>query len=512
MASKLQPIVFRAPAIGGLDYEGEAVGRDANTARIADNVVYDEAGRLCSRKGLNQLTTTALTGSPTIEAMHYQETSTNELMIVAAEVSASHKLYSSASPFDVMTDVTGTASPTASKWQFVNFADRVVGAQAGHTLISKAATGNFAPITSGGTRTTPTGNCIHSAFGRLWAQDDDTTTGQSIISFSDLLSYTGWQTAQVINTLGNKGAIAHGYDELVAISSFDNFLIAFLRNSIVVYNNPDDPTGTLGIEKIIQGVGCIARDSVQQVGNDILFLSATGVRSFRHTVESENNLELGDMSASIRRALVAKANEVNSDSIKSAFFPEDAVYLLKTGDTVWALDLHSENVTQRAQPRWTRFPSTTWDSFAYHNGSLYIGSAGLICSYSGYQDLGEAFTTTWMSNWADFDTSRIKILKKMTSVILAATQQPVTFQWELDYGASTGSSAVVIMNDSGVSEWGIAEWGEDEFSGSNALSRISTNADKSGQVVSFGFTIVVDSTKVCIEQVSLYVTLGREAR
>ena len=121
MASKLHPIVFRAPAIGGLNYEGEAVDRDANSARQADNIVYDEAGRLCSRKGLNKLTTTALTGSPSIESLHYQGTSTGNLLILSAEVSSSHKLYSSGSPFSSMTDITGSLTPTASKWQFCNF-------------------------------------------------------------------------------------------------------------------------------------------------------------------------------------------------------------------------------------------------------------------------------------------------------------------------------------------------------------------------------------------------------
>ena len=244
MASKLHPIVFRAPAIGGLNYEGEAVDRDANSARQADNIVYDEAGRLCSRKGLNKLTTTALTGSPSIESLHYQGTSTGNLLILSAEVSSSHKLYSSGSPFSSMTDITGSLTPTASKWQFCNFSDRVMGIQNGHTLISKAATGNFSAVTSTGTATAPSGNCIHSAFGRLWAQQDSTSTGKSIILYTDLLDHDGWQTANAINTLGNRGAVANGYDELVAISSFDNFLIAFLRNSIVVYNNPDDPVGS----------------------------------------------------------------------------------------------------------------------------------------------------------------------------------------------------------------------------------------------------------------------------
>jgi len=339
MASKLLPVVFRAPGIGGLNLEGEAVGRDPSTARIAENVVYDEAGRICSRKGYTKLTTSGneLSGLPDIEAMHMLDTSSGNKLVVAT----TGKLWESAPSYDSFTDVSGGLTITTDTWQFVNFNDKVIGMCTGETAIVKSYAGNFARI-SAASGTVPDGNCIHSAFGRLWAQKGDSSTAKSIIAYSALLDETHWSTgAGEINVLGTAGAVAHGYDELTAISSFDNYLIAFLRNSIVIYNNPDDPSN-LGIEKVIQGVGCIARDSVQRTGDDIIFMSSTGLRSFRHTVQSENNLELGDLSRQVRRTLVNSVNQVSGDAVKSVFFPEDALYMLLAGNTIWALDLQKE--------------------------------------------------------------------------------------------------------------------------------------------------------------------------
>jgi len=382
MASKLLPVVFRAPGIGGLNLEGEAVGRDPSTARIAENVVYDEAGRICSRKGYTKLTTSGneLSGLPDIEAMHMLDTSSGNKLVVAT----TGKLWESAPSYDSFTDVSGGLTIATDTWQFVNFNDKVIGMCTGETAIVKSYAGNFARI-SAASGTVPDGNCIHSAFGRLWAQKGDSSTAKSIIAYSALLDETHWSTgAGEINVLGTAGAVAHGYDELTAISSFDNYLIAFLRNSIVIYNNPDDPSN-LGIEKVIQGVGCIARDSVQRTGDDIIFMSSTGLRSFRHTVQSENNLELGDLSRQVRRTLVNSVNQVSGDAVKSVFFPEDALYMLLAGNTIWALDLHKET-TQPGDTRITRFPLTNWDCFVYHEKNVYLGVSGTVGTYSGYLD------------------------------------------------------------------------------------------------------------------------------
>jgi hypothetical protein len=353
---------------------------------------------------------------------------------------------------------------------------------------------------------------VHSAFGRLWAQQGDGAGQRYIVAYSALLDETHWTTgAGEINVLGNAGAVSKGYDEVVAISSYDNYLVVFMRDSIVIYNSPDVP-GSLGIQQIIQGVGCIARDSVQQTGDDVVWLSSTGLRSLRHTVQSENNLELGDLSANVRGELQQKVSQISGDVIRSAYYPEDALYTLKTGNVIWAMDLHDRSAIGQAPPKFTKFPNNEWQSLYYHEGSLYIGSNGKLGIYQNYQDDGTAYNMIWKTVWTDFGTSRLKSIKKMNSVVVANSNQNVTFQWETDYGLSSGSATATTEGAGTTAEWNVGEWGLSEWSGGTALSRLSVQGSRTGEVLAFGFNITVDSNQVCIEQLGIYTTIGREAR
>jgi hypothetical protein len=583
----LQPVILRSPGIGGLNFEGEGLTADPSFAQQADNIVFDQAGRICSRKGFDPTTSggETLPGTPDIEQLHMMDTSSgnkllatagvasigldltgaitvvagetvtqttsgatgvvmrttdltnNEMVVVSvtgtfdtsneltgstsgalgansvptAVTAFTNNIYESSPSFDEYTDVTGGLTYAANNWQFQNFDDKVVAVQTGETMVVKSYSGNFARITAA-SGTVPDGNCVHSAFGRLWAQQGDGAGQRYIVAYSALLDETHWTTgAGEINVLGNAGAVSKGYDEVVAISSYDNYLVVFMRDSIVIYNSPDVP-GSLGIQQIIQGVGCIARDSVQQTGDDVVWLSSTGLRSLRHTVQSENNLELGDLSANVRGELQQKVSQISGDVIRSAYYPEDALYTLKTGNVIWAMDLHDRSAIGQAPPKFTKFPNNEWQSLYYHEGSLYIGSNGKLGIYQNYQDDGTAYNMIWKTVWTDFGTSRLKSIKKMNSVVVANSNQNVTFQWETDYGLSSGSATATTEGAGTTAEWNVGEWGLSEWSGGTTLSRLSVQGSRTGEVLAFGFNITVDSNQVCIEQLGIYTTIGREAR
>jgi len=513
MGGALIPITLRAPGINGLNFEGDQVTRDFSYARVAENIVYDKAGRLACRKGFSQLTSggSELTGSPDISTLFMYDYSSGNMLISSAVVSASNKIYESPSSYTSFTDRTGALTPTGVDWQWQNFNDKVVGAQAGNTMIVKSGSGNFAAIAAG-SGTVPSGNCVHSAFGRLWAQKASTGTGQSIVAYSALLDETHWSTgAGEINVLGTATAVSSGYDEVVAISSIDKYLVVFLRSQIIIYGSPDDPS-TLSIVKIIQGVGCIERDSIQQAGIDLYFLSSTGVRSLRQVIESENNLELSDVSALVRRELVQSTRSVSTFKVRSAYSPEEALYLLFGSDgIIWAFDTHivAESTND---VRITQFVNTDWTSAYNHEGVLYLGKAGTIGKYSGYLDGTSTYNISWASSWSDFGDAKLKILKKINTIIEGAGSQIFTFTWEVDYGASSDNANISIPPAAALAEYGEAEFGIAEYGGGVTLSRIGTPASRTGQVFSFGFNVTVNNTQVAVEQITLLLKVGREAR
>ena len=89
-------------------------------------------------------------------------------------------------------------------------------------------------------------------------------------------------------------------DEITALASFMGKLVIFGKNNIVIYNNPWDPSAaSFQLDEVIEGVGCVARDSVQVIGDDIVFLSSSGVRSLARTMV-QDKMPLTDLSLAIK--------------------------------------------------------------------------------------------------------------------------------------------------------------------------------------------------------------------
>jgi len=455
---------------------------------------------------------------PDIEQLFQYNASGGNKLIATATVSSTRKIFKLDSPYSDFEDITGSISPSGNDWQFVNFNDKVIGARTSNTMVAYTGSSNFANI-SAASGTVPDGNIVHSAFGRLWAQKADTGTGQNIIAYSALLDETHWSTgAGEINVLGTAGAVATGYDELVAISSFDGFLVAFLRNSIVIYDSPEAP-GSLAIEQVIQGIGCTARDSVQQVGDDIYFLSDTGIRSLKQVVFTANRVELKESSKIVRRDLVDDMNSPtgNLAKIRSSYDPREGQYWIKSpSGTIWVFNNHSLTATE--QPRITKYTNTDWYSFVYFEGDTFLSYKGCIGKYSGYNDIDIAtsppstktYTCRWASNYADFDTSKLKILKNVGATVFGASGQQITLDWDFDQGSANSSSTLTVKGAGDLAEWNVAEWGLSEFAGSIALEKLRSSASRMGRTVSLGLSFVSNGNAMSVEQMSLFAKIGRE--
>ena len=353
----------------------------------------------------------------------------------------------------------------------------------------------------------------------MWAQKEDTGAGKNIIAYCALLDETSWSTGGgEINVLGTAGAVSTGYDNLVAISSFDGYLVVFLRDSIIIYDSPEAP-GSLAIEQIIQGIGCIARDSVQQVGDDIYFLSDTGVRSLKQVVFTANRVELKESSKIVRRDLVLDMVSGEASIIRSNYDPKEGQYWIKSpSGTIWVFNNHSLTATE--QPRITKYTNTDWYSFVYFEGDTFLSYKGCIGKYSGYNDIDIAtsppsaatYTCRWASNYADFDTSKLKILKNVGVTVFGASGQQITLDWDFDQGSVTGSAPLLLKGAGVASEWNAAEWGLSEFSGGTALQKLKTSASRMGRTVSLGLSFSSNGSSMSVEQMSLFAKIGREDR
>ena len=150
MAGRLREETLRDVGVFGLNTEDALSVQDPRWLTEAINLVFDDSGRLTSRKGVTALTTTGAHSEDTEAGFEYiQDPTTSEIIS-----SGSTKIYRGTTS---LTDITGTASFTSGDWQFHNFNGKCLGVQQGQTVIVYSGT-SFAPITASA-GTVPSGNC-----------------------------------------------------------------------------------------------------------------------------------------------------------------------------------------------------------------------------------------------------------------------------------------------------------------------------------------------------------------
>lgn len=537
----LEPIVIRAPGFGGLNLEGEDVVPAAQFAKVASNLFFDKSGRLSSRKGFSELLEE--TGVGEVGSIFVLDNALNRLVIFAAD----NKLFITNAGFDTAYDITGSLTITGNNWQFQMFAAdgsadtastafSVIGAQAGHQTIEYQLPANFPTSTgaftaiSHGSHSVSDDNALCSAFGRLWASTD---SGR-LIEYSALLDVDFSASGSgLINILANESALRNGFDSITAIHALEDNLVVFLKDSIVIWDSPEDPDA-LRIVKTVQGVGCIARDSVQQIGNDLVFLSRDGLRSLRKSLV-EANFGLTDLSRPVRSQFLIDVGN-KEDVIKSAYYPEDGIYILliPAGVNGKCYVFDFKRRFEDGMPRVTTWTAPHWNSLYYHQGDLFVGHNSRIGTYSGYFDhIGTddevPYKMEYLSLNVDFDTPRLKMLKRFNMVVQGSPNQLISADRIFDFSGLLVGSSVGIPATSTISEFQstdtatslVHEFCSDVQVASGTFAQFGSGAEThelagtlsgSGEVVALGVNSTVQGNPVAIEQLTYYATQGRFAR
>lgn len=502
----LVPLTLVTPAAYGLNKQSETSVLGPEWATIATNAVFDTAGRLSARQGFTALTSSSVSVN-VVRQVHEQVTGTGGSTIITA---CDSKLFSGTT---TLTNITGTATVTVGdNWQFVNNSNTCWGFQQGEQPIWRTS-GNFTDI-SPASGTSPQGNCAVVHSGRIWAADSDYQT----IKYCALLDDTKWATADGAGSIDMTSVWPQGTDQIIALAMYNGQMVVFGKNRIVLFG--DGAGSALGIDPAniyvtdtIVGVGCIARDSVQQIeGGDILFLSAQGVQSLSRLIQEKSN-PINNVSKNVRDYLNGLVGAETGSNIKSAYSPENAFYLLciPAVNTVFCF-----NTNERLPDG--SFAVTEWNldvtaCCRAQDGTLYLALdsvGGKIGYYNGYTDNGTTYNFDYASAWLDVgqDASQyIKILKTYSAVLYTASSSSVLLKWDLDFQGDF-TSRTLSLSAPGTSEWGIMEWGIGEWSGGLALRTMTAPASGSGQYVRIGLQSGV-SGQLSIQQLKLLAKLGR---
>lgn len=510
---QLEAISVVAPGFAGLNLQESPVTLNSTYALVADNCVIDKSGRIGSRRGWTQKTTTGsaqLSGN-SIEFIHEHVNADGSYTVLSG---GNNKLFSGGIDA-VLTDKTpGSYTITSNNWKAATLL--------AHTFIVQD---NHEPIvyTAGtaqdyGTFTVNTPNFgsntlrdVIAAYGRFWAHDGTTVYWSTDIADSIFPEFYDGSSG----TLNIASVLPDNTDTIVALAAHNNFLIIFCQRNIIIYSGADDIlSDKFAVHDIISGVGCVARDSVQNTGADILFLSDTGVRSLGRVVQ-EKSLPMRDLTKNVRdQFLAVMQNEIDIngslDKVKSLYSERHAFYLLSfpSIERVYVLDMRT--ALEDGSSRVTNWISYKAKAFLRRrNRDILLGMVNGIGLYEGYTDNGSRYRMKFFTNYLDFGAPTVlKLVKKIKATVLGGSEQNFIFKLGYDYIGSSFSFPFTIP-DNGPYEYNIDEYMDAQYTGGVAVEQINSPGLGSGNLIQIGFECNVDGSPVSVQKVDLFVKTGK---
>lgn len=512
MAQAIQTFSISAPGFYGLNTQDSPLDLSAGFALSATNCIIDQYGRIGARKGWSKVNSSSGNlGSNDVTAIHELIGNDGTSTVLFAGNSKLFKLDGSNAVVELTYGGGGTA-PTisASNWKTATLNGKAYFFQTGHDpLVYDPATSTttYRRVSemSGYTGTAPQADTVISAYGRLWAAN--TASNKYTVYFSDLLNGAVWSTGTA-GTLDVSRVWPSGADEISGIAAHNGFLIIFGKSQILVYQGATSPA-SMTLSDTVSGIGCIARDSIQNTGTDVIFLSNSGVRSFLRTIQ-EKSAPLRDLSKNVRNNLMQVIDSETKSAIKSVYSEFEAFYLLScpVGKVVYCFDTRGQLQDGSAR-------ATVWDSIEPKSfcrkldGTLLIGKTGYIGEYDSYLDDTSTYRLVYFTNHADLgNPNQTSILKRLTAIMIGGSDQVVTFKWGFDFNENYRSQNVSIPLQ-GTSYYNVGEYNIAEYSDGIALSTLVVNATGTGKIVQTGYESDINGAPLSIQKIEIQAKNGK---
>lgn len=543
MANQQQNITVAAPGFFGLNTHLSPTQQPQSFASVADHCIIDREGRIASRNGLQLKTTNgALLGSnPEDDVSQVAEFFGDDGESVVFCVGNSKILKHDMSTYE-MSDMTITTPPTGDDWQIIPFNNKCYFVQDGHRPVYYDHSVGGVTLTdvadpSAGPASLPTltqASCGVAAFGRLWLAGF--SSNKSLIAWSALLDGTDFELASGAGTLDLSDAWPTGNDSVRALAVHNDYLVIFGYRSILVYDVPSGGASVsnvgpayMTLEDTVAGFGCVARDSVQSVGTDLLFLDASGLRSFQRTVQ-EKSMPMGDISWPIQediRDTIIDQGAQACGCVRAFYDVDDATYyLIFTGsDEIYVFDftMPAEGLPARI----TRWPDTGMTSgMRLSTGANFFGGPGGLYELTGNVDKissggGDGSTSDAVILWKYYthplnfgEASREKFLKQIDTIFVGDTTQLIELHWSFDFLTASPNERdknvlFASLEEYGTDE-GAAEYGISEYSGSQQVRKlVHWNVWGSGRNVRIGWESSINGATLALQELNVQATIGR---
>ena len=532
MTKQLSSSTVAAPGFYGLNSQDSSVSLENGYATVATNCIIDKSGRIGSRQGWTKLSATnsdlSTASIKAIKEVRYEGGSyfisagNNKLFVGETTLTA----YNVRNATD---SGNATYTITDNHWQIatqpystgLSSSAHAYLVQEGHKplVFHKLSAGaghahegaygfqllsDVGALPAGHTTDTFKPNVALAAYGRVWYAD--IANDRQTIYFSDINDGAKLTTG----TAGylNISNIVAANDPIVALGAHNGYLVIFCQKTIVVYAKAED-VSTITLADTINGTGCIARDSLVATGNDLIFLSDSGVKSFQRTIQ-EKSMPMRDISKNVRDDLLADVGQETLKEIKAVYFEKDAFYLLAlpTTQVTYCFDMRGNLPDGAAR-------TTTWDSIkptafcATTDRRLLLGEPGYLGLYGGYADNNASYRMIYFTNYFDFGfPTTTKILKKIGFVFIGTSSQPVIAKWSFDY-STTYRNVTKILTGGSIAEFGIAQFNIDEYSTESVLSGFDFQVGGAGKILQIGIESDINGTPLSVQKIDVYVLQGK---
>ena len=513
MSQQVTTFSISAPGFSGLNLQDSPVDLPANWALEANNCVIDKSGRVAARKGWAKAhTANADLSTSNITCLGELIQTDGTTTTVATGGAFLFKL--ATTTLTTLTYGGGGVAPViaASNWQFCFLNGVAMFWQEGYDpLIYDPAVSltTFRRLSekAGSAGTIYQCNTAISAYGRVWAAS--TATDKCTVVWSDLLTPHIWN-AGTSGSLDLRQVWPDGGDEIVAMAAHNGYLFIFGRHQILIYEGADVPA-TMTLKDSIVGIGCIARDSVQNIGEDVWFLSDTGVRSLLRTIQ-EKSAPIRQISKNVHDDLMGYITVETLANIKTGFSAVNSLYLLTMPASNITYCFDTRQPMQDGSARVTKWTGTTTKAFYETNRrKFYLGKAGYIGEYSTYLDDASTYRMTYYTTWIDFGNPIQKsILKKTRLTCIGGDLQFISIKWAYDFLSTYFSENVTTPVSSLAAEYGVSEYNSTaEYAGSVDVNVVSANGTSQGQVLQFGFETDINDSAFSVQKIDLLTKTGR---
>ena len=526
MAQELKSVSVGAPGFFGLNLQNNGIALDPSWASTATNCVISKDGGMESRKGWLPVNSPKISAGPPVEQIfeYIKGDGTTEIHSCAGV-----KIWKGTL---TLTEITPTIPPSNNNWKAQNFNNNIYYFQDGEHPLEYNGSGLLTRISAGAgfldssdavIATLKPNECL-SAFGRLWVAD--TATNKMKIWWSDALLARQW-TGGSSGSLDLRSVLTKGMDTIIGLRAWNGNLIIFLTNNILIYSGAGVPSSMVLVENIV-GIGCIARDSIQEIGTDIIFLSKNGVVSLGRSIQ-EKSLPMTDFSKNIRDKLNTYLNVMDASKVRSVYSEPNAFYLLTISNTnrtissTFCFDL-------RRPLDDDSYRVTVWDNITpksmlnTKNNKLYLGQGGYIGEYTGYFDNTSTYRMAYYTTWLDFSRTVqefnnrfpnygvfIKMPKKLVMTITANIATTLTFKWLFDFSQNTSSAQIQTMANVTLYEFNmpVSEYNIAEYNSGGSTTAVQIPLSGTGKVMKYGMECDVNGSKISILRIDITAKLGR---